>query len=205
MKKHLHQNPNQFIPLACYACGLFLLLALHLAGFVGNQIARANGALTTQTLTLEDFDLLMIENQNGTLYTTGEDPQMLLKDPSRKADSLQINFTFSKPPMALLAFYAKPGQGHSVRRMVYPNENGVFLFPPFGAQILRIDPGTVAGNTIQVHSILLNPPRAWHTFFIPTAGEWALLLLLPGFAASALLLLQQGKSFLRARKAVKPK
>lgn len=192
--KKWRENPTLLLLLACYAGGLAVFLLAHLAGFAANRVAYANGSLAPAALTLADFDLHELEPQpDGTLLSVGGDPQLLLRDAARRVENVTIHFEYTLPPLLVNAFWASPGQDFSVRRMAYPRQGQAeaFLLPARGGQSLRIDPGTRVGNRITVHSIVINQKRPFFAFFAPSAGEVALLAVVPGLLACGLSLAAQ--------------
>ena len=196
--KKWRENPTLLLLLACYAGGLVVFLLAHLAGLAANRVAYANGSLAPAALALADFDLHELEPQpDGTLLSVGGDPQLLLRDAARRVENVTIHFEYTLPPLLVNTFWASPGQDFSLRRMAYPRQGQpegqpkAFLLPATGGQSLRIDPGTRAGNRIAVHSIVINQKRPFFAFFVPSAGEVALLAVLPGLLACGLSLAAQ--------------
>lgn len=190
LKAHLKKHPAIALVLTCYAVGLVVFLAVRLWGFVQNRLAYANGTLQTASLALDDFDLHDLELQeDGTLLSVGGDPQLLLKDQTRKVENVTIHFSYRLDPVLVNAFWADPGADYSARRMAYGAEtaDGLrFWLPAAGGQSLRLDPGTKVGNTITVHSITANEKRPFYAFFIPAAGESFMLCVLPALFACGL-------------------
>lgn len=197
MKLHINlwgkEQSSRHLLITCYAAGLVVLFLLHVGLFAANRLAYWNGSLQQQELTYQDFTLDEIMEKDGLLVTTGADPKMIWNETGRRVETVLINFEYSLPPLVQTAFWANEGEGHSVRRMAYPRTDALngtwFLLPAQGGKNLRIDPGVVAGNTIKIHSITINKPRAFLDFFIITSGEWAILFILPGLTACGLKLL----------------
>ncbi len=187
MKQWL-KKPAALLITACYGLWLLGLLGLHCFGFAANKLAYSNGTLQTKRLTAEDFDWVNIVEKDGTLISTNADPQLILRDTGMRVDTVILTIEYTKPPLVVTAFWAGEGQDYSVRRMAYPakttEDKTYFLLPVRGVQNLRIDPGTVAGNQMVVHSITVNQPRAFWEFFIFSTTEWVLLLTAPGLLAS---------------------
>lgn len=195
--KWIKKHRDTALLLALYAAALVLFLAVHLVGFVANRVLHANGTLAETELTVEDFTLEGLMEHEGGLVTTTSDPQMLLKDSGRRVDSLYVEFDYARAPLVSTAFWAKPGQGHSLRRMAYSQQGAgqLFYLPATGGQSLRLDPDTVAGNRFEIKRMVLNPKRPFLTFFIPRAGELALYLVVPGLAACLLVTLRRAGLF----------
>lgn len=188
---------------ACYLAGVALLLCLHSVQFIGNRMAYQSGQLQHRELIAEDFEWEEIVEKDGELITIGSDPKLILKDSTVRVETLWAEIEYSQPPRVVTAFWAEPGQGHSVRRMVYPaeKEGGMwFLLPPEGGQSFRLDPDVVPGNRMVIHSLQINKPRSFWEFYIFTAKEWTALLVLPALAASAVSIGSQGLDFLRGKK-----
>lgn len=202
MKKLFQTKFSLAFTLACYAGAVLLFLAVHLVGFAANRMAYANGSLQTQNLPLSAFDFYGIEQRGeNELFCFDGDPRLVLKDTSLRVDTVRFEAEYSLPPELLNVFWAPPGQDHSVRRMAYARgtARNTFWLAPTGGQSLRIDPGTVAGNVITVHDIVINEKRPFAGFFVPTAGEAALLLVLPGLCACAALVLRSAGWWPRRR------
>lgn len=185
-KKH----PVRWLLLVCYAGGLGLLLLADLAGFALNRLAYAKGDLVPAQLAVEAFELVNIEDTGNGLLTLTNDPQLVLKDSGRRVENVRLEVEYQRPPLLVNVFWAAPGQDHSVGNMAYPRLTSPqeLWLPSSGVQGLRIDPGTASGNLVTVKSITINTPRPFLGFFIPTAGQVALLAVLPGLCAAALVL-----------------
>ena len=192
VKKH----PALCLVLTCYAVGLLVFLVVCLVGLVQNRLAYQSGALQTAALTLDDFDLVDLEPQeDGTLLSVGGDPQLRLRDTTRRVENVTVDITYRLTPLLVNAFWGDATTGeaaYSPRRMAYGSQTqgGLrFLLPPAGGQSLRIDPGTVVGNTIAVNRIVINEKRPFYAFFIPTATQGLVLCALPALVACAIGLL----------------
>lgn len=205
MKKHIRKRPVLALALFCYAAGFAALLLAHFAGFVYNRVLYATGALTTTPLTLEDFELTNdLVLQDGQLISIGADPQLVLKDPNLKVDTLYVEIEYSAPPRQVNVLYAAPGQPYTVRHMVFARQYKgatVFWLPVGGGQNIRLDPGSASYNIITIKSIVANVPRPFYAYFIFTPGQWAALAVVPGLAASAIVTARQGLAAYRGKKA----
>ncbi|MFV0413885.1 MAG: hypothetical protein ACK5L3_11590 [Oscillospiraceae bacterium] len=202
--KLLRKHPVAWLFGLCYGTALLALLAVHLAGFVQNRLLYANGTFATAQLTLADFtlqnDLVL---QNGKLVSTGADPQLWLNNPQQKVDTVYIEVQYSLEPRMQTAFYAQPGQQHSIRRAVYAQAKGQgaeFWLPAFGGQTLRLDLTTVPYNVMSVGQIVINQPRPFYAFFLFSSSEWLAFAVLPALAACLLSILRQGLGALRGKK-----
>lgn len=200
MKKH----PVKALLLLCYLLWFVGIQVVHLGGFIINRVAYANGTLQTAQLSLEDFTWNDFVEKEGHLLSTGYDPQLILLDTKRRVDTVYFQAEYSQNPRLVTVFWAKEGQGHSLRNMAYPqpnSENSLFYLSPRGVQNLRIDPGTVAGNEIVIREITINEPRPWYAFFSMKTGEWVTLIVFPGLIASGIsLALAMMQSFPQKRK-----
>lgn len=190
MPAFVKKHPALSLVLTCYAVGLLVFLAVCLVGFAQNRLAYQSGALQTAALPLDDFDLIDLEKQeDGTLLSVGGDPQLRLRDAARRVENVTVDFSYRLDPVLVNAFWGDPAAGdeaYSPRRMAYGQqaEGGLrFLLPAAGGQSLRIDPGTVVGNTITINRIVVNEKRPFYAFFIPTAGQGFMLCVLPALAA----------------------
>lgn len=180
------RHPGLLLLLVCYACGLLVFLVAHTVGLVQNRLAYRNGALQPGVLALQDFELAHhLVEEEGVLHTTGTDPQLVLKDGERHVENVTLEVVYAQPPLMVNVYWAKPGQDYSLARIAYPTQNGGkhFLLPPAGGQGLRLDLGSVNGNTIQFISATVNQKRPVWQFYLPSAGEVALLVVAPGLAA----------------------
>lgn len=190
MPAFVKKHPALCLVLTCYAVGLLVFLVWCVVGFAQNRLAYQSGALQTAALTLDDFDLVDLERQeDGTLLSVGGDPQLRLRDAARRVENVTVDFTYRLDPILVNAFWGDAADGdeaYSPRRMAYgkPAQGGLrFLLPAAGGQSLRVDPGTAVGNTITVHSIIVNEKRPFYAFFIPSGAQSLLLCVLPALAA----------------------
>lgn len=204
MKKLFKEKPGAVLCGVCYAVGLLLVLAVHFVGFVQNRAAYANGTLVHEELTLADFELLeLVETEEG-LVSTGGDPQLLLRDVERRVENIYIEMESTLPVRQQMALWAPVGTDYNIDEMAYARQSGegtVFWLPAAGGQSLRIDPTSVPGNVMKIHTIEINRPRPFYAFFIFTPNELLVLAVLPALAACGLALLREGFGALRARKA----
>ncbi len=190
VKQFKKLQPGVFLVVACYVVCLVLALSWHTGQFLVNRILYAGGYFVTTTVQMEEFtpvQLLMLED--GRWATTGSDPQLILNNESLHVDTVRTDFRYTIEPLMETVFFTAPDNAYNLRQMVYANhtENGSVYWLPFaGAQSLRIDPDTRAGNVIQVEEIVLNEPRPFWAFYIPSGAEIAVLLFAPAFAAAFL-------------------
>lgn len=186
----------------CYAVALVLALCVHVGRFVYSQILRTTGALQTLQLTIEDFELVdLYLLEDGSYATISADPQMLLRNTALRVESVTMEMQVSGDgvtvPLMVSAYYANEGEGYSARQIVYAacesTEGSLplysFSLPVGGAYNLRIDPDIAAGRMLTFGTITINAPRTLGSYFVPTAGEAWLLLVVPALLACGLSLL----------------
>lgn len=97
------------------------------------------------------------------------------------------------PPGGVAMYYLLPGQtDYSEAQKVYANVTGEgeYTFALGGKWVtgLRIDPDSVGGVPTLFHGIELNPDTPWYTRFLPSGGQWLVLLFVPALAAAAVAL-----------------
>lgn len=204
MLKARKSHPNIFWPLACYAAALCVFVLLHLGFFVANRIMHANGSLVHTTLSVADFDLVeMTETEDG-LLTTGSDPQMHLRNTTLRVDNVRVELTYSQTPWMATAYWAAPGTAHSLRHMATGTHSpgaAHFTLPATGGQSLRLDLDTKPGNALKITAIEINRPLPFYAFFVPSAGETALFVIIPGLAACTFVLWRRWLAAPHGRKA----
>ena len=94
------------------------------------------------------------------------------------------------PPGGVALYYLLPGQtDYSETQKVYANvtDTGVYTFDLGGRWVtgLRIDPDSVGGVPTLFTGIELNPATPWYDRFLPSGGQWLVLLFVPALAAAA--------------------
>lgn len=97
------------------------------------------------------------------------------------------------PPRGVALYYLLPGQtDYSETQKVYANVTGEgeYTFALGGKWVtgLRIDPDSVGGVPTLFHGIELNPDTPWYARFLPSGGQWLVLLFAPALAAAAVAL-----------------
>lgn len=97
------------------------------------------------------------------------------------------------PPGGVALYYLLPGQtDYSETQKVYANvtDTGVYTFDLGGRWVtgLRIDPDSVGGVPTLFTGIELNPATPWYDRFLPSGGQWLVLLFAPALAAAAVAL-----------------
>ncbi len=179
-------SPGLFWLLVCYGAGVLLLLGSQLVGLAANKIGYATGSLVAMELSIEDFDLVDLEQNGDTLLSIGADPQMIYKQKEQKVENLIVEAEYRIIPREQNAFWAKIGQEHSIEQMVFATgkDGTLYLLPAAGGQQMRFDPDTRPGNVITIQRIAINQPRPLWAFFIPSAQQLILLATIPGLVAS---------------------
>ncbi len=179
-------HPARFLLGLCYGLWLLGMFAFHTGEYIANRMAYAGGELKTGVFYAGDFDKRELAEEGALLVSTGQDPQLLLLDEERKIENVYLDILYEKDPLAVTVFWAAPGADYSIRNMAYAAAPGGHLYylPPTGVQSLRVDPGAVAGNTIEVRGVYVNVRRPLWAFYAPSAAEWLAFAIAPGFAAA---------------------
>ena len=203
LKTFRQGRPGLFLVLACYAAGIAVFLLAHLFLFAQNRVLYATGALSHQQLSVDAFNLsgLAVE-PDGSLTTLDNDPQMILKDDTRRVESFAVRLEYSRAPRMRTVFWAKPGEDYSVRRMAY-SEGGrgeAYYLPTWGGARFRFDPDTMPMNNIRVLGIEINVKRPFWAFFRASPMELMALAVAPGLVASGISLARQAGLWPRRRK-----
>ncbi len=197
------RRPSACLVLGCYLAAFIGALVFATGQLIYNRVLYANGTFIPKVLSADDFTFEQMEDLGEGWLTTGTDPQMLLKDPTLRVDTLRTRFGYLNPPLVQTAFYAKPGQAYSLRRMVYAKtlgESRVYTLPAAGGQSLRLDPDSAMGNILTLEEIVINEKRPFYAFYIPSATAGALLLAGPALLACALGIAFEAKRALAQRR-----
>ena len=156
-------------------CAVFLTViwsGKNLFAFGYETFARSTGKMETVTLSADDFQLIgVVKTDEGKYITTDGDPQLVLEQ-QMKISRITINSTFSVAPGEMVVYYAeKPGQPYSAAKRYWfytdaASGNGYTASMPIkNLASIRIDPTTVAGNSMEIESIVLNSPKSFIEFF----------------------------------------
>ncbi|MBP1550845.1 MAG: hypothetical protein J6C04_01050 [Oscillospiraceae bacterium] len=151
----------------CAAVLCVLWLGKNAVAFGAETAARAGGKMETVTLSADDFELIgIVKAENGSYVTTDSDPQLVLNG-DMKISRITLNCTFSVSPGEMVVYYSeKDGQGYSAtkRYWFYPDSTNLSSYtaqmPMKNYKSIRIDPTTIAGNTMAIDSIVLNSPKS---------------------------------------------
>jgi hypothetical protein len=89
-----------------------------------------------------------------------------------KVSRITLNSTFTVAPGEMVVYYSeKDGQGYSAnkRYWFYPDASGdnsyTVSMPIKNLKSVRIDPTTIAGNAMEIESIVFNNPKSFVEFF----------------------------------------
>ena len=133
------------------------------------------------------------ERENWYL-STDSDPHILWQGEAF-VTSVRLEMEQLLPPGSVTLYYLKPGQqDYRESQKVYAYlEDGAYVFDLGGILVsgLRIDPDSVGGVPTRLVGIELNPPRPWFRAWLPTGGQWLLLLFVPPLLAACAGLLRQ--------------
>ncbi|MDL2218771.1 hypothetical protein LJC04_00275 [Ruminococcaceae bacterium OttesenSCG-928-O06] len=193
LRQFVKKRPGLALVVAFYLLGILGLFVVQLGEFVVNRVLYVTGTLAPAELTLEDFDLLDLEADGDVLLVLSADPQMLLKDTSRRVENLVVDFAYRHQPRQSSVYWAALGQDYSRTKIAYSQnaQHQVYYLPVTGRQSLRFDPDSLNGNHITVGRIAINQPRPLWAFFVPGMARIVLVVVVPGLAASALSILFQ--------------
>ncbi len=186
------------LPLTAYLLALAVWLVLGAAHFGSDAIAKAQGRLAEETMTVTDWQLVGLEqNDDATLTTLDGDPQMILENvDGRVVRTISYTAEFDGEAREMCLYYTtKVGEDYSADRRVFPQSLGngqyVYTMPRTSLAALRLDPCSPEENktvTMTMSAITLNAaatlPRAWQ-YFVPTWYQAFCLVLYPALAAAA--------------------
>lgn len=176
--------------LAAYLAALVLWLVQGTAAVAQKAWYGARGQAPSLSLTESDLEFSSIvpyeidyEPVPGWLVTTDGDSHMYWNQQAW-VDTVVLDVEQNKPAGGVELYYREPGQtDFNPRRVLYPerDEQGRYVFKLGGRMIdgLRIDPDSVGGVLMSIHSLQINPPMPWYQHFVPNAGQWILLLIAP--------------------------
>ncbi len=183
--------------LAAYLAAAVLWLIQGAAALAQGVWYGSRGQAPSLELTESDLEFSSIvpyaidyEPVPGWLVSTDADSHMYWHQ-QLWVDTVVLDVEQNKPAGGVELYYMEPGQADfSPRQVLYPerDEAGRYVFHLGGRMIsgLRIDPDSVGGVLMSIKSLQINPPMPWYQHFVPGAGEWMLLLLVP-LVLSALL------------------
>lgn len=193
-------RPRQLLVLA-YLLALVLWLA---RGFVGSAVMinyKLRGEMPQQTVLPEDLTTESFAPYSSNEWWTppDDDPNWYLStdnDPhiywqgQGYMETVRLYAGHRLPPGGVALYYLLPGQtDYTETQKVYATVTGTgeYTFDLGGRWVtgLRIDPDSVGGVPTLFGGIELNPPAPWYDRFLPSGGQWLLLLFVPALAAAA--------------------
>lgn len=193
-------RPRQLLLLA-YLLALVLWLV---QGLVGSAIMlnyKLKGEMPRQTVALADLMTESFAPYSSNQWWTppDDDPNWYLSTDSDPhiywqgqgyIETVRLYAGHRLPPGGVALYYLLPGQtDYSETQKVYANvtDTGVYTFDLGGRWVtgLRIDPDSVGGVPTLFTGIELNPATPWYDRFLPSGGQWLVLLFVPALAAAA--------------------
>lgn len=193
-------RPRQLLLLA-YLLALVLWLV---QGLVGSAIMlnyKLKGEMPRQTVAPADLVTESFAPYSSNQWWTppDDDPNWYLSTDSDPhiywqgqgyIETVRLYAGHRLPPGGVALYYLLPGQtDYSETQKVYANvtDTGVYTFDLGGRWVtgLRIDPDSVGGVPTLFGGIELNPPAPWYDRFLPSGGQWLVLLFVPALAAAA--------------------
>lgn len=193
-------RPRQLLLLA-YLLALVLWLV---QGLVGSAIMlnyKLKGEMPRQTVAPADLVTESFAPYSSNQWWTppDDDPDWYLSTDSDPhiywqgqgyIETVRLYAGHRLPPGGVALYYLLPGQtDYSETQKVYANvtDTGVYTFDLGGRWVtgLRIDPDSVGGVPTLFTGIELNPAPPWYDRFLPSGGQWLVLLFVPALAAAA--------------------
>lgn len=118
----LRRRPNVLIVAGCYLCGLLVWLAVHAGLYLDNRSAYRKGELAPAELGLEHLDMNedIALQPDGSLITTGADPQLYLKNGGLQVENVTLLFSYNMQPGPVTVYWRDEGKEYSLRRVAYP-------------------------------------------------------------------------------------
>lgn len=188
------------LPAACYLLTLAGWLVLGAWNFGSDTVSRAQGTLTEQQVSLEEFQLVDLDAQEGGYTSTSSDPQIILEDVSdRVVRTLSYQAEFDGEPREMCLYYTTAvGEPYSQDKRVFPTigEDGSYIYtlPRTTIVSLRLDPCSPDATdpvTVQFagDAITLNDADALPSglaYWLPSWYQLFCFLLYPALAAAIL-------------------
>lgn len=184
------------------AAAYLLALALWLVHGAGALVQKAwytsRGLAPSLTLSAEELEFVSMkpylvdyDPEDQMWVSSDSDPQIHWNQ-MVWVDTVVLDVRQQRPTGRVELYYKQPGQhDFSTRQVIYPtkDDQGRYVFDLRGKWVdrLRMDPDSVGGVLTEFRGVQINPVRPWYRYFVPSAGQWLLLLVLP-LAVSALLI-----------------
>ncbi len=131
--------------------------------------------------------------------TTSDDAQMLLSFARVPVRRVLLEAEFALPPGELDAYYGFLGGMH--RAFARPVESGyAYTLTPKRYEALRVDLGTMPGNTVEIGRVVLNPRVPAWRYFLPDARGIAAAVVLPALASAVICYIMEGAALLKKRR-----
>ena len=171
MKKLKNLNGIKLVAF-CAVLLCLLWLGKNAAVFGYESYLRSGGKMQTVTYSPDDFELIgIVKTENGEYKTTDGDPQLVM-DIDMPVARISMECTFSVDPGEMLVYYSEAdGRVYSAgkRYWFYAGEENKTLYtaqmPVKNLKSVRIDPTTVAANTMTIENITFNAPKSIGGFF----------------------------------------
>ena len=200
-------QPRRLLGL-CYALGVMLWVVYALVGSALMLNHKMNGTMRHQTLTPDELTYESFRNYDDDPWSTApddrdnwylstdNDPHILWEGEQAYVETVRLQVEQLLPPGSVMLYYLKPGQTdyrETQKVFAWQDTDGSYVFELGGITVsgLRIDPDSVGGVTTRLTGVELNRPTAWYLRFVPSGGQWILLLFGPAVAAAFLSLLRQ--------------
>lgn len=175
----------------CAAVIILLWLAANTIDFAREKVARARGELNTVTLSADDFELVGIaRTENGQYTCTDGDPQLILKDVGY-ITSIAFNCSFSVAPGEMVVYYAEDENctfSAAKRYWLFAEQENCYTadMPVKKVYAIRLDPTSIAGNVMDIESIVINGEKPFLSYFAVTFREIFRLMVYAGLLAAVI-------------------
>lgn len=192
MVKAVFSSDRRLLALCCvvfFLCSVLFSMGL----WAQEQIVRAMGRLSEQTLAFSDFELSDLAEDGKVLTSQSVDPRMVVKEPPQYVYQVTVYGEFiGQDPGEFCVFYkTSPNQEEfdaNYRVWAKDNSDGSYTFEMPHTKIygLRIDPGIYTGVQLSVESIVINSPRSLAAYLTPSIS-WLLAQAVVPLIAAALI------------------
>ena len=187
------------IPALCYAVCLVIWLAGSIWGLAADTMARGSGRLAPVAMDVAECELVNREVQeDGTLYTLTDDPQMLWQNPDgRSLRTLRITADYDESAREMCLYYTNaPEEPFSQDKRVFAAQSHdgrsyLYTLPQGEIAALRLDPCSVKECTITVTDIAVNEDVPLWKYFAPGWHKGFEMALTAGLCAAGLAALGQ--------------
>lgn len=196
------------VPALCAAVCLVLWLGGSTWGLASDLAAKAGGRLYPFSLGTDQFytENILVE-EDGTLVTITDDPQMIWANmDGRTVRTLRFTAKYSGSAREMCLYYTNGAQeAFSQDKRVFATQSNdgksyLYTLPQGPISGLRLDPCSVAGNHIQVESIVLNEEVPLWKYFAPGWHRGFQMVLYTALAAAGLETLRRLVETLRPQK-----